>query len=285
MHIVIATDLDRTLLPNGKQAYDNSIPIFNDIIKREKLTLIYATGRNINQLNDAVKKYHLLMPDYFIAEVGTRLYTKKGNKLVEDKDWLKTIDTMTPNWNIDIFKQELSVINGLRLQEPENQNKFKLSYYIDDLSNAETIVRAVTKIIKAICPSDDAVKACCTESAIVYSVDELHNIGLLDILPRGATKLTTLEYLRKKLGLKKRQIIYCGDSGNDILPLTSGYRAIMVRNARAEVKKAVEELAIKNNNLDNLYISKGYKKLNGYYVSGIIEGLINFNVVSEDYLG
>ena len=30
-------------------------------------------------------------------------------------------------------------------------------------------------------------------------------------------------------------------------------------------------------------LARGYKKLNGYYVSGIIEGLIKFKIISSKY--
>ena len=105
-------------------------------------------------------------------------------------------------------------------------------------------------------------------------------MGLLDILPRHATKIEALEYLRRRIELKKEDIIYCGDSGNDILPLTFGYKSILVRNAIDEVKNAVEEISIEKDIVDILYIAKGYKKLNEYYVSRIIEGLIKFNIIS-----
>ena len=282
---VIATDLDRTLLPNGNQKYDGSMKIFNEIIKKEKLKLIYVTGRSLKLVEEAEREYHIALPDYLVAEVGTKIYSNEKNKLVENEEWTKIIDSVTPNWNTELFKDELSIVKGIRLQEKDKQNRFKLSYYIDDLRNSDKVVRGVTKIIKAGCAEESTIKACCSEAAIVYSVDETYNIGLLDILPKFATKLTALEYLRKKLKLKKAEIVYCGDSGNDILPLTYGYKSILVRNAIVGVKNAVKEISIQKDIIDYLYIAQGYKKLNGYYVSGIIEGLIKFNVISPEYVG
>jgi len=281
---IIATDLDRTLLPNGNQEYDGSMKIFNDIIKKEKLKLIYATGRSLKLVKDAMREYHIPVPDYLIAEIGTRMYFKEKSKLVEDKKWIKIVNSVTPNWNIELFKEELSIVKGLRIQEKNKQNKFKLSYYIDNLKDSDKIVRAVTKIIKASCSEEAAIKACCSEATVVYSIDETHNIGLLDIIPKYATKVEAVEYLRKKLKLEKQDIVYCGDSGNDILPLTFGYKSILVRNAIEEVRNAVKEISIQKDILDNLYMSTGYKSLNGYYVSGVIEGLIQFNVISPKYI-
>lgn len=269
---VIATDLDRTLLPNGNQEYDGSMGIFNKIIKKEKLKLIYVTGRNLKEVRDALIQFHAPLPNFIVAEVGTKLYYKENDKFTEDKEWAQII-ALIKNWNIDNFKEELSVIKNLRIQEKEHQNPFKLSYYIDDLNKSQLIVKEVTKIVKSICK----------DATIVYSIDETHNIGLLDILPKSATKLSGLEYIRKKNGFNKEEIVYCGDSGNDILPLTFGYKSILVRNAIDEVKNAVKGLCFQKNCMDNLYIAEGYNKLNGYYVSGIIEGLIKLNIISSKY--
>lgn len=165
------------------------------------------------------------------------------------------------------------MFNQLRIQGENKQNEFKLSYYLDNPKDSSLIIRRVTEIIKLIC----------REATVVYSVDETQDLGLLDILPRSATKLTALEYLRKKLGLKEGEIIYCGDSGNDILPLTFGYKSIIVRNAIPELKNTVRRISTQKNIIDKLYLARGYKKLNGYYVSGIIEGLIKFNIISPQY--
>jgi hypothetical protein len=270
---VIATDLDRTLLPNGNQKYDGSMPILNKIMKNEKLKIIYVTGRNLKLVEDAIRKFKAPLPNFIVGEVGTKIYFRKNNNFIEDKKWAKLIKSATKNWNTYKFKEELSLIKGLRLQEKDKQDKFKLSYYIDILKKSEPIIKEVTKIIKTIC--EDAI--------IVYSVDETINIGLLDIIPKRATKLAGLEYLRKKLELKKEEIIYCGDSGNDVLPLTFGYKAILVRNSIKEIKDVVKEIATQKEIIDSIYIARGYKKLNGYYVSGIIEGLIKFNIISQKY--
>jgi len=124
-------------------------------------------------------------------------------------------------------------------------------------------------------------KSISKDTSVIFSIDETNNIGLLDIIPKNATKLSALEYIRKNNGYKKEDIVYCGDSGNDILPLTFGYKSILVRNAINEVKKAVKSICFEKNCTDALYIAKGYGKLNGNYVSGIIEGLIRLNLVPE----
>ncbi|MGM5485322.1 MAG: HAD-IIB family hydrolase [Nanobdellota archaeon] len=271
---VLATDLDRTLFPNGLQEYDESMSLFSQVIKKERPKLIYVTGRNIEQVKEGMKEFHAPMPDHLVLEVGTKVYNNVDGKFVEDEGWIDTIKSVTSNWNVNTFRQELSVIKSLRLQEEHNQNRFKLSYYLDDPDNSETIVREVTRIIKSICE----------DACIVYSEDETHGVGLLDILPKRATKVEGLEYLRRKLGFSMEDIVYSGDSGNDILPLTYGYRSILVRNAKEDVRNTVRNMMLEKNILDRLHLCKGYGRLNGHYVSGILEGLIHFALIDEDYI-
>lgn len=269
---VVATDMDRTLLPNGKQKHDGSMKIFRKIMDQEKLLLIFVTGRRLKLLKEAVTKYKTPLPSYAVCDVGTTIYIIKGRRYFQDKGYRKIILSTTPHWNVEKFKSVLNSIKELKLQEKATQNEFKLSYYLYDIKIADKIVKETANKIRKIC----------SDACIVYSVDETTKTGLLDILPKKATKVGALEYLRKKLKLRKTQIIYCGDSGNDIMPLTFGYKSILVRNAIPEVRASVERIK-KDKGVSYLYIARGYKKLNGYYVSGVIEGLIKFRVIDAKY--
>lgn len=271
--IILATDLDRTLLFNGRQEYDGSMERLKRILADESFRLVFVTGRNKKDVESAIEEFSTPKPEAVIGNVGTTLFFYKGMNLVEDLSWPEFIAKNTPHWNTDRFREQMSVFAGLRQQEEDKQNPFKLSYYIDDLKNSDIIISDATKIIKS----------SCEEAVIVYSIDETHNIGLFDILPRCATKVAALEHLRKKWGSKIGDVVYAGDSGNDLLPLTFGYKSILVANAIPQIKNAVKELSIQKGISDSLYIARGYKKLNGNYVSGIVEGLIGFGLVGSQY--
>lgn len=269
--MILATDLDRTLLPNGKQTYDGSMRLFREIAAGKSIILIYVTGRRVQLVKKAISKYKTPFPKYSICDVGTRIYSIKNRKFSEDKGWGREINKETPGWSINKFKKSLAGIMQLRLQEKAAQNRLKLSYCLRDLKNSGEIVREAEKRIKKICRA----------AAVVYSVDETTQTGMVDVLPQHATKLAALEYLRKKLRLKKSGAIYCGDSGNDLLPITFGYKSILVRNATPSVRKAAVNSLKRKGMLKKLYLAKGKGKLNGYYVSGIIEGLAHFGITNK----
>ncbi len=270
---IIATDLDRTLFPNGNQTYDQSMSIFSKIVEDYQSPLIYVTGRDLQLTEDGMRQYGPPAPQYLVGEVGTKIYRYQNGTFSEDLQWIEVLRERTEGWDIEAFKKSLEDFERVRLQEEQRQNAFKLSYYIDDPSDSVSLVDTISSRIEAICE----------KATIVYSVDETHNLGLLDILPLNGTKADGLEYIREKEGYSFDDVIYSGDSGNDLLPLTHGYWAILVANAIDEVKEQAIRLSRQKNLTDRLYIAKGIGKLNGNYVSGIIEGLIHFGRIDSAY--
>ena len=88
-------------------------------------------------------------------------------------------------------------------------------------------------------------------------MDEPAGIGLLDVLPAGATKLHAIEFLARRLGFDQREIVYAGDSGNDMPVLASGIPSVLVANAASDVRNVAEEAARAVGWADRLYVATG----------------------------
>ncbi len=273
MTTMLATDLDRTLFPNGRQSYDGTMPGFCRMVAQKQLPLVYATGRHLGQIREGIGRFGAPEPDFAVAEVGTRLYRRNRDAWEEDTAYRDFIHDQTTYWSTEAFKQDLASL-PLRLQPEEHQNPFKLSYFLDDLDRADAIRREAETRLHRVTP----------DARVIWSIDETEHIGLLDVLPRKANKLEGIEFLRRQMDLPLDAFIYCGDSGNDLLPLTHGYRAVLVANAIEEVRRDVSRQARENRVGHRLYLASGdrYPGLNGNYVSGILEGLIHFGVVSPE---
>ena len=265
--VIIATDLDRTLFPNGEQEYDGSMDRFTDLMDKSDFHLLYVTGRNKKQILDGMDRYSAPAPEYAVAEVGTKVYLFSDGTLEEDPGYIEYIESKTGIWDVHKFEESLRWTEEIRLQEEEHQNRFKISYYVEP-GLAEKAVEEVQSRLEALS----------ADFNLIYSVDETKNLGLLDVLPTHANKLEGLEYVRQKLGTDKEDVVFCGDSGNDLIPLTSGYKAVLVRNALDEVREKVEEEAKRQGIEDRIYFAQGSDSLNGYYVSGVIEGLEHFGI-------
>jgi len=112
----------------------------------------------------------------------------------------------------------------------------------------------------------------------VYSFDSQDGKGLLDFLPDSATKQTALEYVAQEQGCAMEEVVFCGDSGNDIFPLTAGFSGVLVRNADEQLVKNVRQAMEENENLRVYFASGGFRDLNGYYTSGVIEGAYHYGL-------
>ena len=241
---------------------------FFELIKKNNLKLIYVTGRNLSLFKEAVKEYGIIYPDYLISDTGAVVYNNEGGKMIINIQWTNHLKENAVNWNRELMIKEIELLNELRMQEESVQNEYKISYYLDSKKNKEKVLYFIKKVLKKYK----------IESEVIFSFDPLkNNVGLIDILPNIATKIAALEFVRKNcLKFKKENIIYCGDSGNDILPLTFGYKSVVVKNAPQSVKKEIKKIANKKKIGDLIYFCKGNNSGNGNYSSGIIEGIEYF---------
>ncbi|NCS99273.1 HAD-IIB family hydrolase [Candidatus Parcubacteria bacterium] len=274
--MIIVCDLDRTLVPNGAEEYDGSLEEFYERVSGLRdAVLVYATGRNLELFKEAEKEYGIRKPDYFIGSVGTEVYKNqknfftRKNKLVAYPEWNNYVKDKHPNWDRELIVQDIDEIlneEEFYLQEESVQNENKISYYLRDEKKSDNIIQAISEYI-----NQKQIRA-----EVVYSFDPHKNLGLVDVLPKDATKLGSLEFLIEKLGESPENVVYCGDSGNDLLPLTSGIKSVLVKNARADVKEKAMQIVEQKGVSDKLYIAKGGDRLNGNYSSGVIEGLEYF---------
>ncbi len=267
---ILATDLDRTLLPNGSWKEDNgAIELFNKLTQEHNVLVVYVTGRNLDLTEKAIQEYGVRHPDVLIGDVGTSIRAYKNGNWTFDDGWIAHVKKVSPRWDAAKIKNAVAGIEGMREQEKEHLNAFKQSYYVDHHKQDEILQEL-----------DERVKGKFDE-VIVYSYDSQDGKGLIDFLPESATKQTALEYVAEQFGEEKAQVVFCGDSGNDIFPLTAGFSGVLVRNADEQLVKNVRTAMEKNSDL-KVYFAKGYfMGLNGYYTSGVIEGAYHYGIFDD----
>lgn len=265
---VLATDLDRTLLPNGHWESDpQAIALFNRLTQEQATFVIYVTGRSLELTEQAIAQFGIRHPHILIGDVGTTIREYQDEHWRFDEDWVTHVRAASPRWDVPGIKAAVAGIDGLREQPPENLNPFKQSYFIDH-ERSESILRLV----------DERVKGRFDEAAI-YSFDSQSGDGLLDFLPKSANKQTALEFVAAKLGVEKSAVVFCGDSGNDIFPLTAGFSGVLVRNADEQLVKSVKQAQAENPGLKVYFAQGDFNGLTGYYTSGVIEGACHYGVL------
>jgi sucrose-6-phosphatase len=267
---ILATDLDRTLLPNGPWPKDsNAIAMFNELTHRNDVVVVYITGRNLNLTEKAIAEYGVRYPDILCADVGSTIREYKNGSWFFDDKWAAHIERSCPRWDTALIRGALFGIAGLRQQEKEHLGAFKQSYYVDK-DKTDYVLNEVEPLIKGR-----------FDEVTIYSYDLAKGVGLLDILPRSATKQTALEYISEKFSTPPAEVIFCGDSGNDIFPLTAGFAGVLVRNADDQLVACVREAQQNNRNMQIYFARGNFRGLSGYYTSGVIEGAYYYGAFKE----
>ena len=265
---LLCSDLDRTILPNGNaQESSRARPVFRLLVERADIHLAYVSGRDRGLIRQAIAEYDLPLPDYAIGDVGTTIYEISGGSW---KPWEKWFEEIAKDWK-GLGQRDLAQFSrdcdGLRLQEPEKQGRFKLSYYAALAADRRHLVDRLQRryIRKGL------------HCRLIWSVDEHRGVGLLDVLPQRASKLQAIRFLMARKGYREDRTVFCGDSGNDLDVLTSDLLSVLVKNASAEVRREAVDAVNNDGRAETLYIARGgFLGMNGNYSAGVLEGLAHF---------
>ncbi len=256
---LLATDLDRTLIPNGAQPESpGARETFQRLVARDDVQLSYVSGRHRELIEQAIAEYDLPQPDFVIADVGSTLYQVGADGWQRRAEWDAQI---APDWG-DMTREGLAqllhVFGELRLQEAAKQNRHKLSFYVELGADVAALLAQMRSLL-----AGHGIKA-----NLIWSIDEAAHIGLLDVLPASANKLHAIEFLMDQEGYGRLDTVFAGDSGNDLDVLQSDVPAVLVANAAPELKQQLAHI-----HKASLCTARGgFLGMNGNYSAGILEG-------------
>ncbi|MCW8826110.1 MAG: HAD-IIB family hydrolase [Gammaproteobacteria bacterium] len=275
-HLLLCTDLDRTVIPNGAEPESSAArEKFKALAQHSQVTLVYVTGRHLALIEEAITLYNLPTPDFIIGDVGSSIYQRADHRWSIWQNWHDKISADWSGHGSDNIKELLRNTGELRLQEQSKQNRYKLSYYFPIGTDLNKLVTKVKTVL-------DAHNI---QASLITSIDEPAAIGLLDILPAKADKLRAIEFVMSQLGIPHEQTIFAGDSGNDLPVLVSPINAVVVANAPVDICRQAQQQASLMGNEENLYCAKGgYLDMNGNYSAGVIEGVVHYMPEAEEWL-
>lgn len=232
------SDIDNTLLGGSRAAQLDLV----DWLKANAAESVFgiATGRPLESAIDILRKNRIPTPDVLITSVGSEIHY--GARQTPDIGWANHIRHL---WRRDDLLQALLQFPGLRLQTPENQREFKISFIVnpDEMPGVEAIKQHLHQHH--------------LHAQVIYSHDEF-----LDILPIRASKGHAIRYLAYKWGLPLKHFLVAGDSGNDIEMLSGDTMAVVVGNHSHELASL-----------------KGQQKIyfaQAHYAHGILEGMAHY---------
>lgn len=275
--ILICTDLDRTLLPNGSAPESpQARPLFAKLVSMPDVLLAYVSGRHKELVQEAIAEYQLPTPDFVIGDVGTSLYEIEPNGVWRPSEaWANDIAPDWAGYDHAQLQALLAGFAGLTPQEAAKQNRFKLSYYLPMDLDSRQLLSDMQRLLNA-----KTIRA-----ELIYSVDEAENVGLLDVLPASATKFHAVEFLMKQLNVSLENTVFAGDSGNDLPVMASAVPAVLVANASRDVQEDAKRLAAEQGNEHSLYLAQGeFLGLNGNYAAGILEGVVHYLPHTQEWM-
>ncbi|MBF0426389.1 MAG: HAD-IIB family hydrolase [Magnetococcales bacterium] len=265
--LFLCTDLDRTLLPNGHVPEPSGArELFRALVSHPAVTLAYVSGRNQPQMREAIADWNLPAPKWAICDVGATIFRVTGETW---HPWTAWNDAIASDWRgMDSWQVAplLQGIEGLRKQPETQQNRHKLSYYADPESDSARLRAAV---LARLVPHG-------VRATVIWSIEELENIGMLDVLPAGASKLHAIQFVRAHLGFTPEETLFAGDSGNDLEALCGPLPAVLVANARPEVRaEATRRIQNASHPTALFFAGRGIRGLGGDYAAGILEGVMH----------
>jgi sucrose-6-phosphatase len=274
--ILICTDLDRTLLPNGRQPESpGARATFSHLVSRPEVTLAYVSGRHRELVEDAIQEYELPLPDWVIGDVGTTIYRVDSGEWLHWSEWEQDIAVDWRGLTAIDLRPVFTDLPSLLLQEEARQNRYKLSYYLPLQTDIDALQREMTRRLNALNVA----------ASLIYSVDEAASTGLLDVLPARATKLHAVKFLMQHQGFNYANTVFAGDSGNDLPVLSSAIQSVLVANADNEVVEQAKTQSRQQETMAAFYLAQGgFLGMNGNYSAGILEGVAHYHPDTQPWM-
>lgn len=269
--LLLATDLDRTLLPNGAAPESpGARERFARLAAQPDVTVVYVTGRDVARVDEALATWGVPRPDVLIADVGTTIAEAGPGGWTRWSAWDEAIGADWGGRAAGDLQAMLGDVPGLQLQDASRQGRWKLSY--ETAPGAAAGAATAAAHIRARLADSDV------RAGIVWSRDDNLDVGLVDVLPAGADKRRALEFVMARTGHSTADTVFAGDSGNDLEVLISPIPAVLVANAAPEFQAAAVRAAVEAGCRETLHLAGGgVLGLNGNYAAGILEGVLRYH--------
>jgi sucrose-phosphate synthase len=235
---LLVCDVDNTLTGDRKALRE-----LLELLRRHGNDVAFgiATGRSLELAREVLSEWEIPTPQVLITSVGSSIHY--GRKMIRDRGWEKHIRY---GWRPEPLREVMSQVPGLKLQGPEGQGPFKISFDIDP-KKMPPVPRILARLRKA------GLRANLVHSHGAY----------LDVLPIRASKGRALRYFCLHWGIPPERCLVAGDSGNDVEMLTGRTLGVVVGNRDPE--------------LDSLRGRPQIYFADGRHAWGIIEGIRHYD--------
>ncbi len=248
------TDVDGTLLDS-----DNEVPPENraalEELKRAGVPVVLATGRRWTTLKRVLDRLDLWdLTDYAIANNGSVIKELSTRSLLHHEGfapgavtaaaaalgalgWDPLALTYVSDGGPDVYHRRLSLRNGDFTAKNEGY-----TVLVSDFSELED--RVVVELIllgteEELLRAQEALVPLDLETALIRNT--FYADYMLEITPRGVSKLSGARRLGERLGLSPAEAVAVGDSANDLPLLREAGRAVAMPHAPESVLAVAHE--------------------------------------------
>ena len=216
--LILATDLDGTFLggePEDREALYSWIEE-----ERERVGLIFVTGRDLPFIEELCGGSNAPWPDYVIGDVGTTIATVDIDaKSIRPNAALE--QPIAEGW-ADAGPWVRSVLDGapgLKPQETPFRHRMSYHYFPEDFDPA------CLNPIEERGGLDVLISADC----------------FLDVLPAGVSKGPSLTRLADHLGVRGERILVAGDTLNDLSLFETSFKGVAVGNSEQSLLARLDQ--------------------------------------------
>lgn len=262
---LLASDMDGTVIPlEDTPRRREEVAEFRAAVQEAvDLTLAYVTGRDLPLALKGITQFELPEPDILVCDVGTSVYHATATGYELDGTYVRLMEEARGGLDVREIRQEMAGVTELLLQPEDRQTESKLSYWLSPEANHGEVLDAVEEVLHRLGGSIQA----------VYSVGAPHGRGLLDLLPTGVAKDFAIRYLHDHTGVHSEDLVYAGDSGNDLAAMLTGFKVVVVANATGELREKLTDRGGELGISDRLFFAKAS------FAAGVLEGCRHFGIL------
>ncbi|ABK44792.1 HAD-superfamily hydrolase, subfamily IIB [Magnetococcus marinus MC-1] len=256
--LLLCTDLDRTLLPNGGSPEPHGARHrFQQLVKQPHIQLSYLSGRDHSGMEEAIKTYQLPTPRFMVADAGGAISLFTDGHWQSLPGW-RTI--LASTWSLELRHQIPLLLRDLPLTPRcvDRQSRFKQSYSVAPDLDKQPLMEQISVRLKGL-PIEQR-----------WSRDEESGTRLLNIIPSGINKLTAIRMLQQHCAIDDSHTLFAGDSANDLSVFASSVPSILVGNADKSVREQALYQCQQAGVAQSLYLAREN------YADGICEGFHHF---------
>lgn len=253
MYKLIALDMDGTLLTTDKRVSEKNKAAIKEA-EAKGVKIVLASGRPLIGITKYLNELDLLKDDdYVLSFNGGLVQNTKTQKVVsklplKGKD-LKNIYKISKELNINIhaFSAKDGLITPKISQYTEHEadiNGIEINIRdFNEIDDEEDIIKVMMIDPQEIL--DPAIKKLPAELYEKYSVFKSAPF-FLEFTNKEVDKGLGLKKLGEYLGIKKEEIIACGDAGNDLSMVKYAGLGVAMENATKEVKEVANFITTSN---------------------------------------